>query len=227
MGIVYNTSIVRNGLVLHLDAANGKSYSGTGTNWTDLSGFSNNVTLVNGVGYNSANNGAMVFDGVDDYVDFFVPNLSTTTTVEMWAKITSFAGGMFFGWGVYDVYTPSGMLGYNTANSDVYGLSAATVTSLGLASNWKHYIFEMRSDVSYTNNKIYINGVSQTLSQQLSTEASANRSFNSGNGRISGWKTDSSYRIPMSCTVFKVHNRALSAQEISQNFNATRGRYGI
>ena len=198
--------------------------------WTDLSGNGNNGnsgTLVNGVGYSSENGGSLVFDGNDDYADFFAPNLGTTTTVEMWARVSSFGGGMMFGWFYYDVYTPSGGLGYNTASSDVYGISAATVTSLGLVNTWKHYIFEMRSDVSYTNNKIYINGVSQSLSQQLSTENSNYRNFNSGNGRISGWKADNNYRLPMRCASFKVYNRALTQAEISQNFNALRGRFGI
>jgi len=68
MGITYNTSIVRNGLVLHLDAANRKSYPGTGTTWTDLSGLNNNGTLTNGVSYQSVNQGAFNFDGIDDFV---------------------------------------------------------------------------------------------------------------------------------------------------------------
>ena len=68
MAIAYNTSVVRNGLVLHLDAANRKSYPGTGTAWSDLSGNGNNGTLVNGVTYNSANNGSITFDGVNDYI---------------------------------------------------------------------------------------------------------------------------------------------------------------
>ncbi len=227
MGLYHSPQIVTSGLVLCLDAGNTKSYPGSGTAWTDLSGRGNNVTLSNGPTYNSENGGSLVFDGTDDYADFFAPNLGTTTTVEMWARVSSFAGGMMFGWLYYDVYTPSGMLGYNTGNSDVYGLSAATVTSLGLANNWKHYIFEMRSDVSYTNNKIYINGVSQTLSQQLSTESSGSRNFNSGNGRISGWRGDGNYRLPMRCASFKVYNRALTADEVRQNFNALRGRFGI
>jgi hypothetical protein len=62
--------IVQSGLVLNLDAGVSASYPGSGTNWTDLSGNGNNGTLVNGVGYNSANNGSFVFDGVNDYGSF-------------------------------------------------------------------------------------------------------------------------------------------------------------
>lgn len=226
MGVIYNSIFpgVSNGLVLNLDAGIQRSYSGSGTVWNNLVG-TDNVSLTNGIGFERNNQdcrgGTLIFDGVDDYVDFIAPNLGGTATVEMWAKVSSF-GGMMMGWGSYDVYTPSGMLGYNTANSDVYGISSATVTSLNLLNNWIHYVFEMRTDVSYTNNKIYINGVSQTLSQQLSTESG--RSFNSGNGRISGWRIDNGYRLPMRCALFRVYNRSLTQNEVTTNYNAIKGK---
>ena len=228
MGIAYNTSVVRNGLVLHLDAANPKSYPGSGTVWNDLSGNGNNGTLLNGVGYSANNKGSMVFDGIDDHADFFAPSLGTTTTVEMFVNLgTSFAGKMFFGWNRYDVYTPSGHIGYNTAAADCYGINSTTVTSLGLVNTWHHYVFEMRSDVSYTNNKIYIDGVSYPLTQILGSENAASRNFNSGNGRIAGWRSDLQYKMVMNCSLFRVYNRALTVTEINQNYNALRGRYGL
>ena len=167
------------------------------------------------------------FDGTDDYVNFYAPNLGTTTTVEMWCKLKSLSNVMPFGWNRYDVYCYGGEMGYNTSASDRYGLTSTQTTNLGLLNNWKHYVFEMRSDVSYTNNKIYVNGVEQSLSQVAGTENSGNRSFNSGNGRIAGWRADNNYRMSMDCASFKVYNRALTASEIQQNFNAHRGRFGI
>jgi hypothetical protein len=220
--------VVQSGLVLNLDAGASTSYPGSGTTWTDLSGNGNNVTLVNGVGYNNGNGGSLSFDGSNDYADFFAPSLGTTTTVEMWVNLgAAYSSKMFFGWQTYDVYCSAGALGYNTANGDVYGISVTTVSSLGLVNNWKHYVFEMRSDVSYTNNKIYINTISQSLSQQQNSENAVNRNFNSGNGRISGWRYGFEYEMPMNCSSFRVYNRALTLSEIQQNFNATRGRFGI
>ena len=67
MAINYSPKIIRDGLVLCLDAANPKSYPGTGTAWTDLSGSGNNGTLVNGPVYSSANGGSIDFDGSNDY----------------------------------------------------------------------------------------------------------------------------------------------------------------
>ena len=145
--------IVENGLVLCLDAANKLSYRGTGTTWTDLSGNNNNVTLTNGPTFNAGNQGSIVFDGVDDYANFYAPNLSSVAVIEIWAKISNtISYGMMFGWSSYDVFYNAGNFGYNTFNAnDIYGIGSAAVTSLQLLNNWKHYVFEMRSDVSYTN----------------------------------------------------------------------------
>jgi hypothetical protein len=85
----------------------------------------------------------------------------------------------------------------------------------------------MRSDVAYTNNKIYINAQNQSLSQVASSENSTNRNFNSGNGRISSWLADNNYYIPMDLAQFRIYNRALSATEIVQNYHATKKRYGL
>ena len=228
MSYKHGPKIVTNGLVLYLDAANTKSYPKSGTSWYDLSGNRNTGTLTNGPTFNSADGGSIVFDGSNDYVDFFAPNLGTTATIEMWVKLgAAYSNKMFFGWLNYDVYCASGNIGYNTNNGDIYGITSATVSSLGLVNNWKHYIFEMRSDVAYTNNKIYINGVNQSLSQILGSEVAASRTFNSGNGRIADFRAEGSYNIPMNCASFKVYNRALSASEVLQNYNATKGRFSL
>ena len=116
-------------------------------------------------------------------------------------------------------------MGYNTAVGDQYGLTSTQVTNLGLTNQWKNYVFEMRSDVSYINNKIYINAQNQSLSQISGTESAANRNFNSGNGRVSSWLYNDSYHVNMDLAQFQIYNKALTAQEILQNYNATKKRY--
>jgi hypothetical protein len=69
MGIGYNTSVVRDGLVLYLDAANRKSYPGSGTVVKDIVSNSINGTLLNGVSFSNSNKGIFSFDGVDDYIN--------------------------------------------------------------------------------------------------------------------------------------------------------------
>lgn len=166
-----------------------------------------------------------------NYADFYAPELENTNvvTVEMWCKIGSaYSGKMFFGWLYYDVWCSNGHLGFNTGNGDVYGINQSTVNSLRCVENWRHYVFVMRSDVSYTNNKIYINSNGQVLSQQISTENPVTRNFNSGYGRIAGWRgSETHYLMPMKLASFKVYNRELTVQEITDNFNFERKKYGI
>jgi hypothetical protein len=218
--------LVENGLVLYLDVGNTNSYPGSGTTWTDMSGGSD-YSLEGFLGefYSSSNVGYLTFDGSDDHLDFTAQNLGNTATVEMWCKLKSLNNVMPFGWGVYDVYTGSGQLGFNTGAGDRYGLSSTQTTNLGLLNNWKHYVFEMRTDVSYTNNKIYVNSVEQSLSQTLGSENAGNRSFNSGQGRIAGWRTNDNYRMPMDLSSFKVYNRALTEAEVKQNYDAIKRRF--
>ena len=66
--VAYYGNIVKNGLILDMDAAKRDSYPGTGTAWNDISGFQYNGTLTNGPTFNSSNGGSIVFDGVDDRV---------------------------------------------------------------------------------------------------------------------------------------------------------------
>lgn len=93
MAVFSGPEIVNDGLVLHLDAANDRSYPGSGTTWSDLSGNGNNGTLINGVGYSTDNNGVLTFDGVDDYAlaPSDVYNFGTNDfTMSVWIKSTSF-----------------------------------------------------------------------------------------------------------------------------------------
>ncbi len=113
MSVISGPNIVTNGLVLHLDAANTKSYSGSGTTWTDLSGNGNNGTLTNGPTFDSANYGSVVHDGVDDYIVGNTPVTgNTNATMTGFVKITLNKKGAFFknsdGSGGYSIGIGSG-----------------------------------------------------------------------------------------------------------------------
>jgi hypothetical protein len=226
MGLDHSPIIVTDGLSLYTDAVNTRSYVGSGTTVNGLVSGTG-LTLVNGVGFGTTSTKYFILDGTNDNITFSTPNPGTILSIELWAKIKLFNGGMIFGFNLYDVWTADGRIGFNTAQGDQYGISSTQVTNLGLLNQWKHYVFEMRSDVSYTNNKIYINSQNQSLSQLLGSEGSSNRNFNSGNGRISSWLADNNYYIPMDLSQFRVYNRALTSQEIVQNYNATKKRYGL
>jgi hypothetical protein len=224
-GSVSITCLSNSGLVLHLDASNPSSYSGSGTTWNDLSGNGSNVTLTSTT-YNAANGGSIVFNGSSSYADF-TANIGNTNvvTVEMWVKTNSLKapnGAMYFGFGQYDVWTSGGNIGYNTAGGDQYGFYSSQVNYLGIEGNWRHLVFVMNAG-SKTNNKIYVNGESQALTQIANSFGTSN--FNSGNGRISGWRNDFSWKIDMQLSSFKVYNRELTQQEINNNFDSFRTRF--
>jgi hypothetical protein len=223
-GSVSITCISNSGLVLHLDAGNPASYNGSGTTWNDLSGNGSNVTL-SSTTYNAANGGSIVFNGTTSYADF-TANIGSTSvvTVEMWVKSNTLADGMYFGFNIYDAFIKDGSIGFNTANSDQYGITSSNVNYLGVKGAWRHLVFVMNAG-SKTNNKIYVNSESQSLQQILGSFNPANATFNSGVGRISSWRNDLNWRMNMNVANFKVYNRALTLQEITNNFNANKSRF--
>lgn len=229
MGVNSGPNSVIEGLIFAIDAGNLSSYSGTGTSVVEISRISVSTSLQSGViYYNTSPKGYFQFDGINDNIPVTLTNVGTTTTIEIWMKMKAFVNGMPFGFNNYDIWTGGGgggTLGFNTAGGDSHGLTSTQVTNLGLLNQWKHYIFEMRSDVSYTNNKIYIDAASQTLSQVGGTEQTGNRNFNNGVGRISCWVFDNNYHQTMDVALFRVYNRALSQTEINKNFNLFRKRF--
>jgi hypothetical protein len=208
------------GLVLMMDAGFTASFPGVGTNWYDIRGVTTS-SMINGPSWVNRNTKSYIqFDGSNDYVEFQANNLSGTATVEMLCRITSnYTGNMFMGWLGYDVWCSGGNIGYNTNNGDVYGITQSTVNSLGLVNRWHRYFFEMRSDVAYTNNKIIIDGVSQSLSQLANSEASSNRNFNGGAGQFPSYRSGpTSYLMDYRVNSFRVYNKSLSQAEIDTNY---------
>ena len=201
---------------------------GTKNNATfpDIAGLGTTSTNRAGVSYNASTGGSLYFNGtVTGYTDFTFPlNGASTITVEMWVYPTALSGGMFFGFYNYDIYTYNNAIGYNTAAGDVFGLTATQAS--GCLNNWKHYVFVMKEG-SVTNNKIYLNGVNQTLSQILASPNNANASFSNGVGRIGSWGINTNYIQPMYVTKFKVYNRELTQAEITSKFNQDKARHGL
>lgn len=225
---INNGNLVTNSLIVNLDASNVSSYPGNGTIWTDLSGNGNNGILFNGVAFNSANGvGSLVFDGVNDYTDITSNSLGSATvlTIEGFVKWVSGSGGMFFGFTRYDVWTVNGTLGYNNAQSNVIGISAAKVASLNLVGNWHHYTFIMKSTGLLSTNTIYIDGVNMgALTPVVGSDGNI-PGFNN-NLRLCSWN-EGGYHANMQYANLRIYNRELTASEIQQNFNATKARFGL
>ena len=216
MALAHSPKIITDGLVLCLDAGNTKSYPGSGTTWTDLSGRGNNGTLVNGPIYNSSNGGSLVFDGSNDYVNAPLTK-SASCTFSCWARTTTLATyPMLFNAGPNgsgpDLFFYNGKISWNTWNGDGNPLST-TPTSV-TDGNYHHYVVV---NDALSNTKLYYDGV-------LLGTATYRTAANNTNLTIGG--NTFTYMWNGNISNFTIHNRALTAAEIQQNYNATKNRFG-
>lgn len=220
-------NIITDNLVLYLDAANNKSYVSGSTSWIDLSPTQKTGVLTNGPTFNTGSGGNIAFDGVDDYVK--PPSSSTLQltdfTLSSWVKINIQNTNQF----IVDTSTnPSYGYGYsyriNSANkirfwaydANNFVDSITTITS----NIWYNIL------VTYNNTtklqSIYINGVFDISNTHTNTFVVSNVS----NLQIGGSSILGGYlngRIAQT----SIYNRVLSASEITQNYNALKGRFGL
>jgi len=231
----HNPKIVTDGLVLCLDAANPKSYPGSGNIWYDLSGNGNDGTLVNGVGYDSGNVGSLVFDGSDDEV-----RINNNTT----ARIGT-GNHTIIAWVNNDIVTAEDFIGTDgTSTGDVLlmifdqagggagGFRGHVWSSTGSSNtidsprvigtgNWSM----LTQRVTWGGNiDLFENGV-LTATQVLvgSAPTSSKTQMVIGCRTVNGGSNHFDGRIAN----VSIYNRALTEAEIKQNFNALRGRYRI
>ena len=227
MSLGHGASIVRSGLVLHLDAANRKSYPGSGVSWNDLSGAGNNGTLVNGPTYNGANNGYLTFDGTNQYLNTS-HNIEAATSANLqsfcsWLYGTS-TNNSFFGSGASSAGQFHLILNFQDATQIRFGESnygggipndQNNLAAVASNPTW-NYACVVKTAVSTFD--VYFNGSKVITS---ATKMASNPApFSLGRwwvGRV----------IPASISNVSIYNRALTPLEIQQNFNALRGRYGV
>tara|TARA_R110000851_G_scaffold318541_1_gene482434 strand:+ start:268 stop:945 length:678 start_codon:yes stop_codon:yes gene_type:complete len=224
MGLGHSPSIITDGLVLCLDAANKRSYLGSGTVWDDLAG-SNNGTLTNGPTFDTGNGGSIVFDGSNDYVDF--DNISSIGDISIFCFVylLSYDVSPQHNQRIMHNFDGSNDLQVIIRENDVFkwgsntrgqGLGVATLPPL---NEWIH-ITLTRSGTSY---KVYYNA--QEKSGSTSTPGNptpglsrlrfgADIQSSSSNGHLDGKISNLS-----------IYNRALTTDEIRQNYEATKGRY--
>ena len=170
-------------------------------------------------------------------------------------------GGMMFGWNLYSLWfkTPSDSdplpgLGFNIGGNVLIGITPERVDALALnnevplsdrafdvfPANWAHYTFVMHKYDSNNgtvkdqllNNKIYINGVSESIEELRSPENivtydSSYMNFNNGAGKISGRGFDNQIILPQEVALFRVYNKELTQEEITANCNEVKGRFSI
>ena len=217
---------------LYLDASNPNSYPGSGTTWYDLSGLSNNATLTNGPTFTPDSGGAFSFDGVNDYARATGNSINAgswdyeVATFSIWIKPSSTAPT-----------TDQNIITIETAfeiaiNNRDNGFSSVKYASVpwawrGIVSNditndtWNNLVYVH----TLYNRKIYVNGnvvftSSDTGGLWLGT---ATYPYMTIGARYSGTTANTLGQI----NDVRVYGRALSSDEVLQNFNNTKGRYGI
>jgi hypothetical protein len=218
MGFYRGPHIVTDGLVLSLDAGNVKSYPGTGTLWNDLSGNGNNGTLINGPTFGSANGGSIVFDGVDDFCTLSQTTLTLITWtlhIDLFYQYNNKTFEFFFGNNIGD---SSGkiLLSYNGLvsfrNSIYYNFNVQS-TEL---TNKNSVLSFVSNGVSIS---LYVNGVYRSVVTPNSTQLPMQSI-----GRA--W-SDLVWNSKFNLNNIKAYNRALTPDEILQNYNATKSRYNL
>ena len=231
MGAYSGPDIVEDGLVLCLDAGNAKSYLGSGTTWTDLSGQGNTGTLVNGPTYSSANGGSIVFDGSNDYVDTtFGENIvSTGFTFNFWFYGTKtsvhFVASFFISSDPTTIFRVERFSAGSNTIEFGHSPNGATISGKELISyNFPNNIWTCCTLVYDGNYKyIYKNGFLDAISSpgQILT-------YYSGAFLRIGARQNSAL-LPFAGNIpsISLYNRALTAAEIQQNYNATRSRFGL
>jgi hypothetical protein len=224
---------VSNGLVLCLDAANKRSYPGTGTTWTDLSGNSNNGTLTNGPTFSSANGGHIVFDGTNDYLSLnSALNFSTSTgfTICMFLQKVNNQSGTAWNY-FYSNNSPTIEIGGygQTGTSFVFKDNTVANTEIGsqdIVSSWSYISFGTNASTRTS----YIYTLNPTVGTVLTTSVGSVSNLTLGFERFfttgpSGGPAGTTY-FRSKCATIQAYNRVLTSTEVLQNYNATKTRFG-
>ena len=221
---VVDLAIVSSGLQLYLDAGNASSYPGSGTNWTDLSGNGRNGTLTSGPTYSATNRGSIVFDGSNDFVQCSGSLTATAATFVIWlrrngpqddfdgiiySRSANATGLSFFGTTNKISYTWNNAVNTYTWDSGLtipnltWCMIAVSVTSTSATA----YLCQSSGITSATNIVSHTSTVLDDI--KLAQDDLGGRFFN---GNIA---------------IAQLYNVALSAEQISTNFQADKARFGI
>ena len=233
--IVYDASFNSKGALLYLDAGNTASYPGSGTTWTDLGTYQNNATLTNSPSFTSAGTASYFsFNGTNQYAPVTTSKMNVTYT----GKTTMFA--------IRTVNANTGNVIYRNLfggdgnarnfNTYMYHVSGSTwQMQFSTGSSYLNWVGPASASFTVTDNQWIIVAVTQTTGgvltyyvngQQIGTPATGvafTQFINSGIEAVA--RSDNYWRGDMGLCA--VYGRALSADEIQQNFNALRTRYSL
>jgi len=226
MGVFAGPEIKEDGLVLALDAGNTKSYPGTGTTWTDISGNGNSGTLTNGPTYSSDDGGSIVFDGSNAYAvtssntDFLFG--TEEFAIEWWEYFTSGSGDVGH-IGVFQFGGSNNTAHIWSAGGSFRGYPGSWqgIAMSPISNQWAHYVATGTSgDI-----KFYQNGELKDTKTWDWSATSSNSNF--AVGGTPGWSFGN-YAMSGKISAVRVYKgKSFTEDEVKRNFSALRGRYGI
>jgi hypothetical protein len=211
-------SIITDGLILNLDAVNPASYPGTGATWFDTSGGGNNGTLTNSPTYTvQGGQTNFTFNGTTNYITCSPPALPSFT-LESWAYKTSATQGNLISRGGAGEFNFYFRIGANSGFSNNGGIFNEISTANPTLNTWAHFV------LTYSNNSFiyYRNNILTTQTTTTITPYAGSI----GTTEIGRLVIFAVQNWPGAIANMKVYNRALSASEISQNYNALKSRFG-
>ena len=232
MALSHSPSMITDGLILNLDPINLRSYSGSGVTFRDLSLSNNTSTLANGPAYNSSPTSYFSFDGTDDliYTSTLYTNNPQTFSLCMYFRTSSASGKKLigfensqFGTGTnYDRQLYVGTNGKLIFGIHPGGVQIMTTTTSVNDNTWRYAV----ATYDGLNSTVYLNGIGET-SRTFAYAQSYNGYWRIGSAALGGWPNANTGSFVGDIAQVQIYNRALSAAEIKQNFEATRDRYGI
>ena len=226
----FSPRIVTGGLVLALDAADKNSYVGSGTTWKDLSVNSNNGTLTNGPTFSNVNGGVIVLDGTDDYVSLTSTDSlrPSNVTLSVWfnRNNSTIVGNEAIAesrkslWISYGFHISSGGINWYIGYTDSFPYSTS-VNAVGnyIDGNWHNVV----GTYDKQNLKIYVDGVLKNTSSSFTSDILYSGTLNF----LIGFHAESTTYFEGKIATTSLYNRALTATEVLQNYNATKTRFGL
>ena len=222
---------VTDGLVVAVDAANLKSYQSGSLIWYDKSGRGKNGTLTNGPTYSTNNGGVINFDGVNDTVDFGTGDTFfdlPSFTIDIWFQsrgtvpTTGTTPGLFgFTYGIRSYFGAANQISFGISSGSTFQYINATVSSsLRDDGLWYNGVFQASPTTSY----LYLNG---SLIGSRAVTWLGNTIYPTNTWRLGRDNNNSNQFFTGSMASYKMYNRVLSQAEILQNYNATKGRFGL
>ena len=236
MSLSHHPKIVTNGLVAYFDAGSRKSYSGSGTTCSDLTKNKYSGTLTNSPSFNSSLNGYFTFNGStsSSYIlsNTYFPQITTNITIDIWVNpdstqsyfytnILGNHGGTFAGLVLQQQTGVTNRFFFIYGNGSTWSNAGGTGYIDLTANTWQHLVF-IKSGTNIYNYKNTVLYSSATGASTINPNAGTNFMIGNGVETVAGNRS-----FKGSIASCKIYNRAISSTEVLQNYNATKGRFGL